>query len=62
MLQQGETLSDTGAVASGEAVRWVIGEASSDKYGSADAYSRETKRPRHPHQPRFIQVRQRYLK
>lgn len=29
MLQEGETLSDTGAVAAGDTVRWVIGEASS---------------------------------
>lgn len=29
MLQKGETLSDTGAVAAGDTVRWVIGEASS---------------------------------
>jgi len=29
MLQDGETLSDTGAVAAGDTVRWVIGEASS---------------------------------
>lgn len=29
MLQEGETLSDTGAVASGDTVRWVIGEAAS---------------------------------
>lgn len=28
-LQQGETLSDTGAVAAGDTVRWVIGEAAS---------------------------------
>jgi type IV secretion system protein VirB9 len=28
-LQAGETLSDTGAVASGDTVRWVIGEAAS---------------------------------
>ena len=28
-LQEGETLSDTGAVAAGDTVRWVIGEASS---------------------------------
>jgi P-type conjugative transfer protein TrbG len=27
MLQEGETLSDTGAVAAGDTVRWVIGEA-----------------------------------
>ena len=29
MLQEGETLSDTGAVAAGDTVRWVIGEAAS---------------------------------
>ncbi|UAK26713.1 P-type conjugative transfer protein TrbG [Sphingomonas nostoxanthinifaciens] len=29
VLQEGETLSDTGAVAAGDTVRWVIGEASS---------------------------------
>lgn len=29
MLQEGETLSDTGAVATGDTVRWVIGEAAS---------------------------------
>jgi len=29
MLQEGEVLSDTGAVAAGDTVRWVIGEASS---------------------------------
>lgn len=29
MLQDGETLSDTGAVAAGDTVRWVIGEAAS---------------------------------
>jgi type IV secretion system protein VirB9 len=29
MLQEGETLSETGAVAAGDTVRWVIGEASS---------------------------------
>lgn len=29
MLQEGEILSDTGAVAAGDTVRWVIGEASS---------------------------------
>ncbi|QKR98311.1 P-type conjugative transfer protein TrbG [Sphingomonas sp. CL5.1] len=29
MLQEGEMLSDTGAVAAGDTVRWVIGEASS---------------------------------
>lgn len=29
ILQEGETLSDTGAVAAGDTVRWVIGEASS---------------------------------
>lgn len=29
VLQAGETLSDTGAVAAGDTVRWVIGEASS---------------------------------
>jgi len=29
MLQNGETLSDTGAVAAGDTARWVIGEASS---------------------------------
>jgi len=29
MLQEGETLSDTGAVAAGDTTRWVIGEASS---------------------------------
>ena len=29
MLQEGETLSDTGAVAAGDTVRWVVGEASS---------------------------------
>ena len=28
-LQEGETLSDTGAVAAGDTVRWVIGEAAS---------------------------------
>ncbi|MDB5581670.1 MAG: trbG [Bradyrhizobium sp.] len=29
MLQEGETLADTGAVAAGDTVRWVIGEAAS---------------------------------
>jgi len=29
VLQEGETLSDTGAVAAGDTVRWVIGEAAS---------------------------------
>ncbi|MBY0305354.1 MAG: P-type conjugative transfer protein TrbG [Sphingomonas sp.] len=29
MLQEGETLSDSGAVAAGDTVRWVIGEAAS---------------------------------
>lgn len=29
ILQEGETLSDTGAVAAGDTVRWVIGEAAS---------------------------------
>jgi type IV secretion system protein VirB9 len=29
MLQEGETLSDTGAVAAGDTARWVIGEAAS---------------------------------
>jgi type IV secretion system protein VirB9 len=29
MLQEGESLSDTGAVAAGDTVRWVIGEAAS---------------------------------
>jgi len=29
MLQEGETLSDAGAVAAGDTVRWVIGEAAS---------------------------------
>ena len=29
-LQEGEALSDTGAVAAGDTVRWVIGEAASD--------------------------------
>lgn len=29
LLQEGETLSDTGAVAAGDTVRWVIGEAAS---------------------------------
>ena len=29
ILQEGESLSDTGAVAAGDTVRWVIGEASS---------------------------------
>lgn len=29
MLQEGETLSDVGAVAAGDTVRWVIGEAAS---------------------------------
>ena len=29
MLQEGETLSDTGAVAAGDTMRWVVGEAAS---------------------------------
>ena len=37
MLQEGETLSDTGAVAAGDTVRWVIGEAA-----SGDGTSRRT--------------------
>jgi type IV secretion system protein VirB9 len=34
MLQDGETLSDTGAVAAGDTVRWVIGEAASGEGAS----------------------------
>jgi len=34
VLQEGETLSDTGAVAAGDTVRWVIGEAASGEGAS----------------------------
>ena len=64
MLQEGETLSDTGAVAAGDTVRWVIGEASSGigptrrtpHPGQADRSGVEDQ-PRHQHRPPHLPCR-----